>query len=87
MYLLQALIFLGGLINLSASKHVLHEKGDAEHYSWSKRERAPGHLQLPIKIALQEQNLENADTYLYDVSDPASPNFGLFSSEHENQAS
>jgi len=60
----------------SGRRHMLHEKRDGEPHIWTKRERAnPDHV-LPIRIGLRQRNLENAESYIYEVSDPTSPNFG-----------
>jgi len=58
------------------SNHVLHEKRSGVPHQWAKRSRAPGHEVLPIRIGLLQRNLEHADRFIYDVSDPKSPNFG-----------
>jgi len=58
------------------STHVLHEKREYEPHTWGKRSRALGHETIPIRIGLVQKNLEHADRYMADVSDPASPNFG-----------
>jgi tripeptidyl-peptidase-1 len=55
---------------------VLHEKRGENLHQWQKRSRAIPHQVLPIKIALRQQNLENAEEYIHDVADPDSPNFG-----------
>jgi tripeptidyl-peptidase-1 len=60
----------------SGSRHVLHEKRDGEPHLWEKRERAIPSQVLPIRIGLRQRNLEHAERYIYDVSDPTSPNFG-----------
>lgn len=61
----------------TSSKHVLHERRDGRpHNSWQKRSRADVEHVMPIRIALRERNIENAETYIYDVADPRSPNFG-----------
>lgn len=60
----------------SSSKHVLHEKRDGKPHLWEKRDRATRSQVLPIRIGLRQRNLENAERYIYEVSDPNSPNFG-----------
>ena len=62
----------------SNTKHVLHEKRDGKPHHWGKRSRAPSDGILPLRIGLRQRNLENADEYIRDVSDPNSPNFGRF---------
>ncbi|KAH8810891.1 peptidase S8/S53 domain-containing protein [Xylogone sp. PMI_703] len=59
-----------------SSRHVLHEKREAAPHEWEKRDRALAHQVLPIRLALRERNIENAEQYIYDVSDPSSANFG-----------
>ncbi|KAH9890789.1 peptidase S8/S53 domain-containing protein [Xylariomycetidae sp. FL2044] len=61
---------------LSTPRHVLHEKRDGGLHMWEKRQRADSAQILPIRVALRQRNLENAEAYIYDVSDPTSPNFG-----------
>lgn len=60
----------------TSSKHALHEKRDGEPHAWEKRDRALSEHVMPIRIALRERNIENADSYIFDVADPRSPNFG-----------
>ncbi|KAF2232132.1 subtilisin-like protein [Viridothelium virens] len=57
-------------------KHLLHEKRDGNPHHWGKRSRAPSTGILPIRIGLRQRNLENAEEYIKDVSDPSSANFG-----------
>lgn len=58
------------------SNHILHEKRDGVPHQWGKRDRAAGHEVMPIRIGLRQRNLEHAERYMYEVSDPTSPNFG-----------
>ncbi|CAJ2502332.1 Uu.00g097260.m01.CDS01 [Anthostomella pinea] len=58
------------------SRHVLHEKRDGTPHLWEKRHRATPSQVLPIRIGLRQRNIENAESYIYDVADPDSPNFG-----------
>ncbi|RYC54461.1 hypothetical protein CHU98_g11749 [Xylaria longipes] len=60
----------------SSTGHVLHEKRDGEPHLWRKRDRATSSQVLPIRIGLRQRNLENAESYIYEVADPDSPNFG-----------
>lgn len=74
---LAALALTGTAVpTLSTSKHVLHEKRDGSPHAWQKRHRAVSDYVMPIRIALRERNIENAGSYIYDVADPSSPNFG-----------
>ena len=69
-----------GLNGLAAStplsSHIVHEKRDALPVAWHKHSRAPRDALLPVRIGLKQRNLEHADRFLEDVSDPDSPNFG-----------
>ena len=56
--------------------YVVHEKRDEPSRQWNKLKRANPRDRLPIRIGLVQQNLQNAEQYLMDVSDPRSPNFG-----------
>lgn len=57
---------------------VVHEKRDGSPYHWQKQSRAYGEEILPVRIGLRQQNLDNAEQYLLDVSDPSSANFGPY---------
>lgn len=59
-----------------SSKHTVHEKRDGQPHAWQKRHRALADHVMPIRIALRERNIEKADSYILDVADPKSPNFG-----------
>lgn len=79
---LTALLFLGVLsiaVPSAASSHslVLHEKRSGLPQHWQKRSRAYSDFILPVRIGLRQQNLEHAERYLLDVSDPSSANFGV----------
>jgi tripeptidyl-peptidase I len=56
--------------------HVLHEKRGAEPHQWTRRDRAAAHENMPIRIGLRQRNLEHAERFILDVSDPHSPNYG-----------
>ena len=80
MRFLVVLALVSGLCSAAPSSrntdHVLHEERSGIPHQWAKRDRAAAHHVMPIRIALRQRNLENADKYIYDVSDPKSPNFG-----------
>jgi tripeptidyl-peptidase-1 len=57
---------------------VLHEKRTGAPHQWSKRSRAHPEEILPVRIGLTQSNLHKAEEYIYDVSDPISPNFGAY---------
>jgi hypothetical protein len=56
--------------------HTLHERREAVPIAWNKHSRAPRHAVLPVRIGLNQRNLEHADRFLEDISDPDSRNFG-----------
>ncbi|KAI0787605.1 subtilisin-like protein [Fomes fomentarius] len=43
---------------------------------WSLHRRADPDAFIPLKFALVQSNVHNLDTYLLDVADPSSPNYG-----------
>jgi tripeptidyl-peptidase-1 len=59
----------------TATTYHLHEKR-AEGSGWQKQSRAVGDVTLPLRIGLRQSNLENADKYLWEVSNPKSTKFG-----------
>ncbi|KAL9011477.1 MAG: hypothetical protein Q9173_003676 [Seirophora scorigena] len=61
---------------LPSVDHVLHEKRDRLPPGWQYDEKMQGSEVLPMKVALTQSNLDNADEFLMDVSHPDSPNFG-----------
>lgn len=70
---------LGPCIAVPAARsntHSLHEKRDGVPIEWSKRSRAHAANVLPVRIGLRQRNLEHAERYIEDVSNPSSPNFG-----------
>lgn len=70
---------LNGLaISKPLSTHTVHEKRDALPVAWTKHSRAPRDVVLPVRIGLKQRNLEHGDRFLHDISDPDSPNFGIF---------
>jgi tripeptidyl-peptidase I len=58
------------------STHSVHEKRDFLHPRWLQGTRLHSRAILPIRIGLTQQNLDNAEEQLLDISDPDSPNFG-----------
>ena len=57
--------------------HEVHEKRDVLHPRWTRRDRVHPRSVLPMRIGLA-QNLEDAESYIMDVSDPDSPNFAQY---------
>jgi len=61
----------------TSSPHVTHEKRNDGPYSlWARHSRAQGHEVLPVRIGLKQRNLEHAERFIQEVSDPSSPHFG-----------
>jgi tripeptidyl-peptidase-1 len=73
-------LLLLGLSGLSTSSplttHTVHEKRHALPVAWNRHSRAPKDAVLPVRIGLNQRNLQHADRFLEDVADPDSPNFG-----------
>ncbi|KAL2209978.1 subtilisin-like protein [Sarocladium strictum] len=69
---------LGALLGSSlATNHVVHERRHkAIDHQWDKREQLHKDEVLPIRIGLKQSNLEHADRWLMEVSDPNSSKFG-----------
>jgi tripeptidyl-peptidase-1 len=58
--------------------HVVHEKRGTIPPSWRKHGRVSKDAVLPIRIGLVQNNLDKGYSYLMDVSDPRSENYGKF---------
>ena len=72
------LLFTIGVASLAVPHiHEIHEKREVLNPRWVKKERIHHRSTLPMRIGLT-QNLENAESYLMDVSDPDSPNFAKY---------
>ncbi len=54
---------------------VVHGSRDIPR-GWSLHRRADPDAFIPLKFALVQSNVHNLDTYLLDVADPSSPNYG-----------
>lgn len=67
---------LCALATTPPSTHTVHEKRDGPADLWTKQSRAQQDVILPIRVALKQQNLDNGERLLVDISDPDSPNFG-----------
>ncbi|TVY45567.1 Aorsin [Lachnellula occidentalis] len=63
-------------------RHIRHEKR-ASGDQLIKRSRADPSLQLPVRIALAQNNLDHGGDRLLDISDPRSANFGKHLSSEE----
>lgn len=57
------------------NNYIVHETR-VDHPSWTATRRLEGHVLLPLRIGLRQQNLEDLPDLLMSVSDPTSPSFG-----------
>jgi tripeptidyl-peptidase-1 len=55
---------------------VLHEKRNETPLEWAKHRRAAASQILPMRIGLKQRNLEHADRFMYEITDPSSSNYG-----------
>ena len=60
----------------SSKRHVLHERRERLPTNWARDAELHSESLLPLRIALTQNNLDKADEYLMDVSNPTSPNYG-----------
>jgi tripeptidyl-peptidase-1 len=68
---------LSGVVTCSPrSTHAVHEKRHTLPMAWTKHSRASKDAILPVRIGLNQRNLEHSERFLEDISDPDSPNFG-----------
>jgi tripeptidyl-peptidase-1 len=61
---------------LNSKRHVLHESRGRLPINWRRSAELHRSTLLPLRIALTQTNLDQADEFLMDVSHPESPNFG-----------
>jgi tripeptidyl-peptidase-1 len=74
-----SLVFLSLALNVissPASGHVLHEKRASAPPLWIKRSKLDTRTVVPVKIALNQRNLERAEDYIWDVAHPKSDAYG-----------
>ncbi|SPO00049.1 related to serine protease [Cephalotrichum gorgonifer] len=64
------------------SGHVEHERRSVRT-AWAKASRLPRSHTLPLRIGLTQRNLDRADEFINDVSNPGSPSYGRHWSEEE----
>ncbi|CAO1639400.1 unnamed protein product [Sympodiomycopsis kandeliae] len=62
--------------SLESQKYVVHEKRDFIPNGWIQRGRVPQGYEIPVGIALKQNELHNIEEYLRQVSDPDSHQFG-----------
>ena len=58
------------------SPGVVHERRAGIPHGWSLQRRADPDLLIPLSFALAQSNVEHLETFLLDIADPASPNYG-----------
>lgn len=63
--------------------HVVHERRNALPQGWVKRDRLSPHFEIPVSIALKQQNLDRIQEYLEEVSHPDSKAFGQVSGRED----
>ena len=56
------------------SSHVVHEKREVTHPTWTKRDRIHPSARLPMRIGLSQSNLDRGMEYLMDVYVFENPN-------------
>ncbi|APA09411.1 hypothetical protein sscle_05g041810 [Sclerotinia sclerotiorum 1980 UF-70] len=76
--LIVACSLLTGAIAAPASqkRHVVHERRDQEPRNWRRENPLHPDSHLPMRFAITQNNLHNAEAYLMDVSNPSSANYG-----------
>jgi tripeptidyl-peptidase-1 len=73
------LVLLSVALDVSSSPtagHVLHEKRSSPPPLWVKRSKLDSRTVIPVKIGLNQRNLERAEDFIYDVSHPRSQTYG-----------
>ena len=75
LHLLTAWSVSAAMASVSAN-HVLHEKRSAAPPNWHRKEKLDTSTVIPLKIALQQTNMHQAEQHLYDVSHPKSKKYG-----------
>jgi tripeptidyl-peptidase-1 len=58
--------------------HVIHEERSA-HSRLNRRDKLDHETPLLVKITLKQPNMDRAESWLYDIASPESPNFGKVS--------
>jgi len=62
-------------LNSSHGDFILHEKR-LDYPDWKVSHRLEGHVNIPLRIGLKQQNLDSIPDYLMAVADPDSPTYG-----------
>ena len=71
--LLYSSVLAGPLVN---HKYVVHESRTRLPDGWQQVAKVPSDFPIPLKFALAQNNVENLEKVLMDVSDPKSSNYG-----------
>ena len=58
------------------SRRVVHHGSRSVPRGWTLHRRADPDTLLPLRLTLAQSNVQNLDTYLLDIADPMSPNYG-----------
>ncbi|CAF0805613.1 unnamed protein product [Adineta steineri] len=64
--------------HMKSDTYVIHERRQHLPLHWNKHDKADRNFILPMRIGLVQQNLENIEKELMNVSDPTSPNYGRY---------
>ncbi|OCH91088.1 subtilisin-like protein [Obba rivulosa] len=82
MVLTRLFLVLAACVSLVASSsplsRVAHEIRRSVPIRWTPVRRADHHAVLPLRIGLKQNNLDNIEDYLLDVSHPESSNYGKY---------
>ncbi|TFK38001.1 peptidase S8/S53 domain-containing protein [Crucibulum laeve] len=57
------------------TSHIVHEKRQS-HPEWKLSRRLEGHVPVPLRIALKQQDIDSLPDHLMAVADPTSPSYG-----------
>jgi tripeptidyl-peptidase-1 len=60
----------------NTKRHVVHERRERLPAHWKRSAKLHGDSNMPMRIALTQNNLDRADEFLMDVAHPESPNYG-----------
>ncbi|KAF9068621.1 peptidase S8/S53 domain-containing protein [Rhodocollybia butyracea] len=76
--ILPPLLWLGQIFAspYTLAPFVLHEKRTHTPKGWSHERKHLASAVLPLRFGLKQANIDKLEDYLYDISDPSSPNFG-----------
>lgn len=73
---LVAITFIHSTRAYTQPTHTLHEERFHIPHQWTLVDDAPSDEILPVRVYLQQSNLENLDNLLHAVSDPDEPTYG-----------